>query len=160
MKKAIAMSLLMLSVVMSVHAKTNNTDVKKEEKRAQPIAGFRLFDLSTKVPQLIEGNQFSRAIPHQLCIFVENVEVKEQNLLAEYFVAPAPMRMQAENAETRTTEDGTGNLIIFKLPKADIAGGTITQCWQFSKNHPVGTYQLELQFNDIVFKGLAFQILK
>lgn len=49
---------------------------------------------------------------------------------------------------------------IFNLPKANIASGAITQCWQFSKNDPVGTYQLELQFNDIVFKGLAFQILK
>lgn len=159
MKKIIAMSLLMFSVVMSVNAK-NTVASKKEEQIAQPIAGFRLFDLSGKAPQLIEGNKFSRAKPHQLCIFVENVEVKEQNLLAEYFVAPAPIRMQAENAETRTTGDGTGNLIIFNLPKANIASGAITQCWQFSKNDPVGTYQLELQFNDIVFKGLAFQILK
>lgn len=49
MKKIIAMSLLMFSVVMSVNAK-NTVASKKEEKIAQPIAGFRLFDLSGKRP--------------------------------------------------------------------------------------------------------------
>ncbi|MGC7560883.1 hypothetical protein [Pasteurella sp. PK-2025] len=160
MKKIMAVSLALISSM--TFAKTQ-TPVNSEQQQAQqqpPIAVLRVFDTSNKEPKLIEGNALSRSKKRNLCIFISNVEKKEQNLLAEFFKVPAAMKMHAEGAEIQSSPDNKEHLILFNVPKSALQSDVITQCWQFSKSDPIGTYQLEIQFNETVFKGLSFRILK
>lgn len=46
------------------------------------------------------------------------------------------------------------------MMKTEIRDNTPTQCWTFGKQDPIGTYKLDVQFNDIVFKNIEFKLLK
>lgn len=160
--------LAILATTTFASANTNQKVNKNQQQAAeaqktnttQPVAAIRIFDISGKSPKLMEGNQLSRSKARQMCVFVVNVEVKNQNRLVEYFKTPEPMLMQAEGATTQSSQDGKEHFITFNLPKSDIKNYVVSQCWKFNKEHPMGIYQLDVQFNDIVFKGLSFEILK
>lgn len=161
MKKLMAVSLLSLISSMTFANTQNNAQPEQQQAKQQPpIAVLRVFDTTNKEPKLLKGNALSRSKKRNLCLFISNVEKLEQNLLAEYFKAPAAMKMNAEGAEIRSIADNKEHLVIFNLPKSALEGDVITQCWQFAKTDPIGTYQLEIQFNETVFKGLSFRILK
>lgn len=136
-------------------------DSKKEvTTQNQPVAEIRVFDISGSEPKLMKGNQLSRTKQRQLCITLANLPVQDKNLFAEYFQAPAPMAFSIEGANTQVDSNQHNTLLTMNIEKSDLVNNTLSQCWKFNKQNPIGIYKLDLQFNDLVFKGLEFEILK
>lgn len=156
MKKFLVIGLAFLSGL--AFAETNKEVVNATPEK--PFASIQVFDISGSEPKLMEGNKLSRSKPRQLCITLANLPVQEQNLFAEYFQAPAPMSLGLEGASIQVEENKKNFLITSNVPKGAVSNNILLQCWQFNKENPIGTYTLDLQFNDIVFKGLKFEILK
>ncbi len=164
MKKFALLGLsLVASAVMAAPASQNNSQ-QAQTNAQQPQMSLAVFNTSEKEPKFMEGNRLSRAKPRVLCAFISNVPLaKENNMYAYYFATPTATEMAPhfENQELRVTEDRKGFLFSGTLPQSLVnQEGVITQCWNFSKETPIGTYQLEVQVNDITFKGLNFEVLK
>lgn len=160
MKKLVFASAILFSSLAIANTPAQEQPTAEKTQEQPPIAALRVFDTSGKEPKLIEGNALSRRKPRQLCLFVMNVPVQEKNRLVEYFKAPAPINMSMDGGVVQTTEDKKEHLITIEFTKEQLTSGTIAHCWTFTKTDPIGTYQVEAQFNDIVFKGLSFRILK
>ncbi|WP_386696887.1 hypothetical protein [Lonepinella sp. MS14436] len=154
MKKLAVIALALFSVSVIAQAANAETLVK------QPQAALFVLDTSGKQPKLLEGTQLSRSKPRNLCIRIFDVAIQEQNMFAEYFSAPAPMNIVSKGSEIRVDEDKKGFLVVTNMNKADIKDNLITRCWEFTPQDPIGKYNVEVQFNDIVFKGLSFEILR
>lgn len=159
MKKLLATTLALLSATAFADTKVD-TPTESHVQDKQPFAMIRVFDTSGKEPKLMDGNRLSRHKSRQVCVFVANVPIQEQNLFAEYFQAPKPMKIHFEGANVQAEDNQKNYLISFNMSKEQIVDDIVSQCWTFTKNDPIGTYKLDVQFNDIVFKGLEFKVLK
>lgn len=155
MKKFLITSVAFLSSMAFAEASKEVTTSQN-----QPFAAIQVFDVSAAKAKLMKGNKLSRSKPRQLCVTLANLTAQDQNLFAEYFQAPAPMSLSVDGANIQAEENNKNFLITFNVPKESLNNNTFVQCWQFNKQNPIGTYTLDLQFNDIVFKGLKFEILK
>lgn len=159
MKKWVATSLAVFSAMASANTE-NTAAVQVGNAKDQPMAVIRVFDTSGKEPRLMDGNRLSRHKSRQMCVFIHNVPLEEQNLFAEYFQAPKPMKLHFEGANVQAEDNQKNFLISFTIPKEAIKDNVVSQCWTFTKKDPIGTYKLDVQFNSIVFKGLEFKVLK
>lgn len=157
MKKLISITLMTLSSF----AFANSTEqVKSNDRESLPTAVIRIFDTSVTPHKFLEGNKLSRSKPRHICLYVYNVPIFEQNLFAKYVQAPAPITVNVPNAKVEVEDNKKNFLIVFDMMKKDIKDNTPAQCWALGKKDPIGTYKLDVQFNDIVFKNLEFKLLK
>lgn len=157
MKKLMSVA---LAVFSSVTLANSPVQVKSNTQENQPMAFIRVFDTSVNPHKIIEGNKLSRSKPRHVCLYVANVAIQEQNLLAQYVQAPAPIKVNVPNARVQIEDNKKNFLIVFNMMKKEIKDNTPTQCWELGKTDPIGTYKLDVQFNNIVFKGLEFELLK
>lgn len=157
MKKLIPVSFLAFSSLVLANSQEQINLAIKEK---QPMAVVRVFDTSVKPHKIIEGNQLSRSKPRQLCLFVINATVQDKNLFANYLQAPAPLTLTVNNARVQVDDSKKNYLIAFDMMRKDIKDNVPSQCWVFTPNDPIGTYKVDMQFNDIVFKNLEFKLLK
>lgn len=67
--------------------------------------------------------------------------------------------MVANNAQLTADADGKGYRAVFEIPRSEIKNNTAVQCWEFGKQDPVGEYHIDVQFNNVVFKNLKFEVL-
>ncbi|WP_386692993.1 MULTISPECIES: hypothetical protein [unclassified Lonepinella] len=155
MKKLVVMPLTLFSA--SVLAVTENVI---ETTTTQPKATIFVLDTSSHPAKVMKNTQFSRSKARNLCVAVSDVPVQDKNQFAEYFVSPAPINIIAKNSEIKMDDDKKGFLAITLIDRSEIKNNVATRCWQFEQNDPVGKYKLDVQFNDIVFKGLSFEVLK
>lgn len=138
----------------------NNGNTVTNTQQSQPIAAIRVIDSSVKPEKLMEGNSLSRTKARKLCTIIENVNAQDNNQFAVYFQAPAPISFAGIQGKIQSEDNQKNHLIIFNVDKKDIKNNQFVQCWTFGKEDPIGEYKLDLQFNDIVFKGLSFNLLK
>ncbi|MBN6710250.1 hypothetical protein JFL47_11805 [Haemophilus haemoglobinophilus] len=154
----------LMSVALAVFSSFAFADAQDQIKLAiqekQPMAVIRVFDTSVKPYKIIEGNKLSRSKPRHLCLYIVNANIQEKNLFAQYVQAPAPIKVNVPNARVQIEDNKKNFLIVFNMMKKEIKDNTPTQCWGLGKTDPIGTYKLDVQFNNIVFKGLEFQLLK
>ncbi|MGQ0286259.1 hypothetical protein ACT2CV_03495 [Pasteurellaceae bacterium 22721_9_1] len=159
MKKLMAMGLVFFSAVALANEQKNEIQNAIEAKK--PLAVLQIFDTSGKQRKLLEGNALSRSKMRELCVVVGNVEIKEQNTFHQFFKAPNAMELNIKGqANIQSSEDKKEHLVSFTIPKNAIQNNAVHQCWIFDKKDPIGNYTLEVQFNDTVFKGLSFRVLK
>ena len=127
-----------------------------------PIAALRVFDISGTNAKALEGNELSRSKPREVCLLVGNVPVQDSNTLVQYLQAPAKTKieMPANMAKVEAENNGQNFLISKTITKAEMPNNRAVFCWRFTKEDPLGEYKLDVQFNDIVFKGLKFKVLK
>ncbi|WP_439328393.1 hypothetical protein [Lonepinella sp. BR2357] len=157
MKKLAIMALALFSG--SVLAVTENVSIEPSSV-VKPLVELFVLDVSGKEMKLMKSTQLSRSKPRNLCIAISNVEIYDQNRLVEYFVSPAPMVMTSPGSEIQVDENKKGFLVITPLKKSDIKNNVASKCWKFDEKDPIGKYKLDVQFNNIVFKGLSFEVLK
>lgn len=157
MKKLITAAFSLLAT--TAFAGTQNSQ-NISNAQFQPMAAIQVFDTSGTQPRLMKGNKLSRSKSRQVCVTLVNLPTQEKNLFAEYFQAPAPMNLTLEGANVQVEENRKNFLISFHVPKSEVKSNTFSQCWQFNKQNPIGTYKLDVQFNGVVFKGLEFKVLK
>ncbi|TYG33628.1 hypothetical protein FW755_00225 [Lonepinella koalarum] len=155
MKKLVVMALTLFSA--SVLAVTENVI---ETTTIQPKATIFVLDTSSQPAKVMKGTQFSRSKARNLCVAVSDVPVQDKNQFVEYFVSPAPINIIAKDSDIKVDDDKKGFLAITLINESEIKNNVVTRCWQFEQNDPVGKYKLDVQFNDIVFKGLSFEVLK
>ncbi|MDG2916606.1 hypothetical protein P7M46_01065 [Bisgaard Taxon 10/6] len=135
---------------------SGNTQTSEETR---PVAFLQVLDASAAQPKPMEGNRFSRKDKRQLCVVVRNVEIQENNQLIENIKAPAKITMEANNARLIADTDGKGYRAVFEIPRTEIKNDVVLQCWEFGKQDPVGEYHVDVQFNNVVFKNLKFEVL-
>lgn len=165
MKKLMVLSLgLAMGVVGTAHA---NETAQAQQSPSQtnkntPFAAIHIVDTSGKTPKLLKGNRLSRSKARQACLVLGNVPVKETNLFAEYFQAPAAIDLEipANIAKIESVTEKKNYLISKNVTAAEIQNNQFVFCWTFTKNDPMGEYKLDAQFNDIVFKNLKFTVIK
>ncbi|STO60611.1 Uncharacterised protein [Canicola haemoglobinophilus] len=99
MKKLIPIAFLGFSSLVSANSEEQ---IKLAIQEQKPMAVIRVFDTSVKPYKVIEGNKLSRSKPRQVCLHVLNVPVQEQNLFAQYVLAPRPIEVNVPNAKVQT----------------------------------------------------------
>ncbi|QEH17903.1 hypothetical protein [Histophilus somni] len=159
MKKLISVALVMFSPFTFAFSQGQ---VKLPVQEKQPAAIIRVFDNSVKPYKIIEGKKLSRSKPRHLCLYILNVDLQERNLLAQYVQAPAPIKVNVPNvnAKVRMEDNQKNFLIMFDMMKKDIRNNTPTLCWALGTDDPIGIYKLDVQFNNVVFENLEFELLK
>lgn len=159
MKKFAVLALSMFC--FNAMADNSNANTATNTQQAQPpVAAIRVIDSSVKPEKLMEGNSLSRAKARKLCMVIENVNVLDNNQVAIYVQAPAAITFAGIQGKIQSEDNQKNHLIVFNVAKKEIKNNQFAQCWTFGKEDPVGEYKVDLQFNDIVFKGLSFNLLK
>ncbi|WP_249960919.1 hypothetical protein [Histophilus somni] len=159
MKKLISAALVMFSPFTLA---VSQGQLKLPVQENQPKAIIRVFDNSVKPYKIIEGNKLSRSKPRHLCLYILNAELRDMNLLAQYVQAPAPIKVNVPNtnARVRIEENQKNFLIMFDIMRKDIRDNTPALCWALGKDDPIGIYKMDVQFNNVVFENLEFELLK
>lgn len=156
MKKMMIVTLAMLSATTMAATKTN---IKPENTpTAQPTVVLRVLDFSSKTPRPLTENKLSQSKNQQLCWSSVNVPLSGKVQFAEAFYAPAATTFTSEGMSVTASEDKKEFLIVGNVTFKD--NTNLTRCWKFTKEDPVGHYRLDVQINDIIFKGLAFEVVK
>lgn len=95
---------------------------------------------------------------NRLCWVVVNAPSNTQQVIAkEEVISPAATVFESPKAQTRTSADGTRHQIISTL---DNVNGTVSQCWQFTKQDPIGQYRIDISIGDILFPTQIFNIIE
>lgn len=159
MKKLITLSLTAISMFTWANNSFSSTVVSNT---VEPSAQIKIFDVSGKDKKLIEGTQVSRSKPRQVCVSVNNVVPLENNVFAQFIIAPHKFAIHNNEkfVKIETTSDGKEHLIVLNLPKSSVVNGNVLQCLQLEQTDPMGLYKVDVQFNDFVAKGLLFEVLK
>ncbi|WP_439258226.1 hypothetical protein [Lonepinella sp. BR2271] len=128
----------------------------------EPMAALFVLDTSEKTPKLMEGTQLSRHKPRKLCFSLTNVNPQAENRLVEYLGSPAPIKVKTlPSSQVKAEDDSQTHFLIFTpVKQAEFNNNEYVRCWIFDTSDPVGKYNFEIQFNDTVFKGLSFEVLK
>lgn len=146
---------------------TNYSLAAAEKKLAEPkpfenkpAVILKVFDMSTKVARPIQGTTLSISKKqNQLCWYSINVPVQNKVMIAEAFYAPAKMKFVSSRSQVDSSEDGKNHTIITETSLVN-HNQPLSRCWRFYKTDPIGKYKMEVQINDLIFKGLEFEIVK
>lgn len=125
----------------------------------KPTVVLQVLDLNGKVARPIKGNKLSISKKQtQLCWHSINVPTQNKVMIAEAFYAPAKMKLVSPGSRVDSSKDGKNHTVI---TEANLVNNqSLSRCWGFDKNDPIGKYKMEIQINDQVFKGLEFEIVK
>ncbi|WLF83660.1 hypothetical protein [Moraxella sp. ZY210820] len=126
---------------------------------AEPQLILGVFEESETGIKQTTQNAISRSDQkNRLCWVVVNAPSNTQQVIAkEEIISPAATVFESPKAQTRTSADGTRHQIISTL---DNINGTVSQCWQFTKQDPIGQYHIEISIGDILFPTQKFNVIK
>ncbi|MDD0824692.1 hypothetical protein PTQ27_09495 [Mannheimia sp. AT1] len=153
--------------VALILALTANYSLAAAEKKAnepkpfdgKPTVGLHVFDTSTKVAKPISGNTLSISKKqNRLCWSSINVPLQNKVTIAEAFYAPDVLKIISEGSKVDSSADKKQHTIVSEITNVNTEN--LNRCWDFDKTDPIGKYQMEIQINDIIFKGLEFEIVK
>lgn len=126
---------------------------------AEPQLILGVFEESETGIKQTTQNAISRSDKkNRLCWVVVNAPSNTQQVIAkEEIISPAATVFESPKAQTRTSADGTRHQIISTL---DNVNGTVSQCWQFTKQDPIGQYRIDISIGDILFPTQIFNVIK
>lgn len=148
-------------------ALTTNYSLAAAEKKinepkpfdGKPAIVLQVYDVSGKVEKQIKGTTLSiEKKQNKLCWVSINVPIKPQTLLAEAFYAPDKFKLIAPGTKIDSSADQKNHTVVSQI--TNMNNQNFSRCWSFDKNDPIGKYQMEIQINDHIFKGLDFEIVK
>lgn len=133
---------------------------KPQQAEKKPAIVLQIFDTSTKISRPIKGNKLSISKKqNQLCWNAVNLTLPTNEVtIAEAFYAPAPMNLLANGSTLESSADKKSHTVITKS-KVQL-NQVVGRCWGFDSTDPIGKYKLDVQINNIIFKDLAFEIVK
>lgn len=142
-----------------------NTSFAAAEKKSEPAfdgkpaIAMQILDISGKVARPIKGTTLSISKKqNRLCWSSVNVPTVGKVMVAEAFYAPSEFKIFSEGSEVRTSPDKKSHTVVTHMNQ--VGNQNITRCWNFDESDPKGKYQMEIQINNQVFKGLSFEIVK
>lgn len=154
MKKALTVILGLMSA--SVLA---NAPIALTPSSNAPLLSLGVYDVSTKVPTALVGEQYSVSNGnHRLCWVAFNMPFQAQNIVIEQFISPAKAVFADPNASVDSSEDGKTHFIRSTLASKN--NEAIEKCWKFDQTDPIGVYQLHVEVNGIHFNAGTFELVK
>lgn len=130
-----------------------------KEAIAKPELILGIFEGSATGLKPTTKNAVSRSNSNNsLCWAVINAPLNAQQVTTkEEILSPAATVFESPNAQTRTSADGTRHIVISTLNNVN---GTVSQCWQFTKQDPIGQYRIDISIGDILFPTQIFNIIE
>lgn len=123
-----------------------------------PKMYLSILDTSSKVARDIGSREYSVSNKNlQLCWSVRDMPFLLSNHVIEVFIAPDD-KGKFVNAGARVSK--SDNVHSIHSIKQAINNEEISSCWSFDDTDPLGKYTLELQVNDLLFKGVQFELVK
>lgn len=130
-----------------------------KETVAEPELLVGIFEVSATGLKPTTKNAVSRSNSNNsLCWAIINAPLSTQQVITkEEIISPAATVFESPKAQTRTSADGTRHQVISTL---DNVNGTVSQCWQFTKQDPIGQYRIDISIGDILFPTQIFNIIE
>lgn len=141
-------------------AAMEKTEVKPLPFGGKPAVALQVFEVKNNVFKPIQGTKLSiRKKQNQLCWQSVNVPLQSNNMVAEAFYAPNEFKLNSPNSQITSSNDKKNHTIVTEIKTSEVSQ-YIRRCWSFDRKDPTGKYQMEVQINDHIFKGLEFEIVK
>ncbi|AWI51629.1 hypothetical protein AM202_02850 [Actinobacillus minor 202] len=155
MKKLVILS---IGFITTAIASANEKQEIKLPFNGKPSVVLRVVDFSTKSPRVIDGKSVSISKKQQLCWSSVNVPVSSKVRIAEAFYTPAETDFSSPGMVINASDNKKEFLILGEV--ASVNNEYISRCWKFDTTDPIGTYHMEIQIGDFVFKNLSFNVIK
>lgn len=129
-----------------------------EQTVVEPKLILGVFEVTETGAKQTNQNAISRSNPnHQLCWVAHDLNTPAQVTATEKIISPKKTVFETDKGQTFSSADGKQHQVISKLHSQN---GVVSQCWQFSKQDPVGEYSIELQIDDITFPKQTFKVVR
>lgn len=156
MKKALITTALLSLSTFSV---ANTAPVYlPEQAMVEPKLVLGVFEVTGDSTKQTNQNAISRSnANHRICWVAYDLNASTQVSVTENIISPKKTTFETANGQTISSADGKQHQVMSTLPNQN---GVVSQCWQFSKQDPIGQYSIEVKIDDTTFSKQTFNVVK